>query len=314
MMKNSQMTLRIVSIILAAAALIACGSVFAVFINKKSEFHATAKAQADSIDGLEDTVKSNVIDIKNKKNKIDVLTLEYSDTLEKLTKKQSEVTSVLASVGLGEEYDKLKICYLTFDDGPSANTLDILKILKEKGAVATFFVTANDKPEYMKKIVESGNAIGLHTYSHDYSRIYSSTAAYFDDLEKIRNIVKKNTGVDSHIIRFPGGSSNTISREYRRGIMSELVDMVHERGYEYFDWNCDSTDAEADGRPVNKLILNVDADSRGMQHITVLMHDTRAKRTTVEALPKIIDLLRDKGFSFGVLTKDTPACHHGVNN
>ncbi|HAQ28769.1 MAG TPA: hypothetical protein DCQ76_03290, partial [Ruminococcaceae bacterium] len=123
-----------------------------------------------------------------------------------------------------------KTVYLTFDDGPSPNTPRIIDILNENGVRATFFVKNGDKYNgYMKNITESGNKIALHSYTHDYSKIYVSEEAFFDDLQKISDLVYDETGVRTNIIRFPGGGSNTISRKYSVGIMSNLTKDVKEK-------------------------------------------------------------------------------------
>ena len=120
---------------------------------------------------------------------------------------------------------------MTFDDGPSENTDKILKILKKYDAKATFFVTGNNQKynSSIKKAADQGNTIALHTYTHDYANVYSSTTAYFEDLQKVSDMVKQITGKAPKYIRFPGGSSNTISAQYSQGIMSALDNMVHEK-------------------------------------------------------------------------------------
>lgn len=211
------------------------------------------------------------------------------------------------------EYNQ-KIVYLTFDDGPSDNTKKILDILDQYKAKATFFVTGNNQKKngMLKEAHDKGHAVGLHTYTHNYAEVYSSVNAYFDDLNKISDMVEQITGEKSKIIRFPGGSSNTISGHYTKGIMTELTKQVQEKGYQYFDWNCDSTDASGNHVPVEKLIAN--ATSGKGDHINILMHDTDAKDTTVKALPKIIEFYREKGYVFKALTADSFAPHHHVNN
>lgn len=207
-----------------------------------------------------------------------------------------------------------KIVYLTFDDGPSKNTERILKILDKYKVKATFFVTGNgqDYNDWIKKAYKKGHTIGLHTYTHDFSSVYSSVDAYFEDLKQIQDMVEDLTGEKSYVIRFPGGSSNAISRQYSEGIMSTLVQEVQDRGFQYFDWNCDSTDASGNGIPVSQLIDC--ATSCDAQHINILMHDTAAKDTTVEALPKIIEHYKKEGYIFKALNTDSFAPHHDVIN
>ncbi len=209
---------------------------------------------------------------------------------------------------------KEKIVYLTFDDGPSENTGKILDILKQYHVKGTFFVTGNhqEHDDLIKRAFDEGNSIGLHTYTHDYATVYASEQAYFDDLQKISDLVEKITGEKSTLIRFPGGSSNTVSADYVQGLMTTLTKAVHEKGYEYFDWNCDSTDASGNNVAVSKLVQNATLCSA--DHVTILMHDTDAKDTTVEALPQIIEYYRGQGYSFKGLTKDSVAAHHRVNN
>lgn len=207
-----------------------------------------------------------------------------------------------------------KVVYLTFDDGPSGDTEKILNILKKYNAKATFFVTGNNrKYDYLiKRAHDEGNSIGLHTYTHDYAKVYASEKAYFEDLQKISDLVENITGEKSYLIRFPGGSSNTVSRRYAPGLMTELTKEVREKGYQYFDWNCDSTDASGNHRPVQTLVAN--ATSCSQKHIVILMHDTDAKDTTVSALPEIIENYRDRGYVFKGLSMDSFAPHHHVNN
>lgn len=212
-----------------------------------------------------------------------------------------------------DTYDR-KVVYLTFDDGPSENTGKILDILKQYNAKGTFFVTGNNQAynDSLKRIIAEGSAVALHTYSHDYAKVYASEEAYFDDLQKISDMVKEVTGVESKVIRFPGGSSNTVSKKYCPGLMTELTRAVQEKGYQYFDWNCDSTDASGNHVAVEKLVAN--ATSSSAQHINILMHDTAAKDTTVQALPQIIEHYKNLGYVFEALTVDSYPVHHSVNN
>ncbi len=207
-----------------------------------------------------------------------------------------------------------KVVYLTFDDGPSANTGEILKMLDKYNAKATFFVTGTH-PEYNKFIKQAdkaGHTIGLHTFSHDYADLYSSKEAYFDDLKKVSDMVEDVTGKKSMVIRFPGGSSNMISAQYTPEIMTELTKEVRDKGYQYFDWNVDSTDESGNNVPVSQIVANATASDE--QYINILMHDTDAKDTTVEALEQIIKHYKDEGYVFlGLDTSSYPAHHQVVN-
>lgn len=208
---------------------------------------------------------------------------------------------------------KQKVVYLTFDDGPSQNTPKILKILKKNKVKATFFVTAQE-PRYFKYMVQAykqGNFIAAHSYTHQFS-IYRSEKTYFNDLYKIENVIKKYTGKKSYVVRFPGGSSNTVSRHYAKGIMKKLCADLEKKGYQYVDWNLDSTDASGNNVPVSKLVAN--ATSTYSNNLCILMHDAGAKRTTVKALPKIIAYYKKHHYKFMTLENSPHVYHQRINN
>lgn len=212
-----------------------------------------------------------------------------------------------------EDPDKTgRVAYLTFDDGPSVNTEKILDVLDRYHVKATFFVVYHKGMDSRyKAIVERGHTIALHSYSHRYEKIYASEEAYFQDLQKIHDFVQETTGVDSRIIRFPGGSSNTVGDKYQKGIMTTLRKAVTKKGYTYHDWNVDSTDARGSNRATDVLLENVKKDAEKHKRINILMHDAgKTKQTTVEALPSIIEYLQVQGFDIQPLTEDSKAIRH----
>ena len=205
-----------------------------------------------------------------------------------------------------------KTVYLTLDDGPSNLTAQVLEILDQYNVKATFFVT-NAMPEYrhmIKEAYDRGHTIGLHTYSHDYASIYSSTQAYMQDLEKIGQVVKEQIGYVPSFIRFPGGASNTISANYCTGIMSAVSGQVLAQGYQYYDWNCSS----GDGSVRNADELTAQATSCAENNIILLSHDSAAKATTVEALPRIIAHYQSQGYVFKAIDTTSYVVHHGIGN
>ena len=222
--------------------------------------------------------------------------------------KASKDVIVSATIG-----DNQKVIYLTFDDGPSPNTEKILNILAKYNVKGTFFVTGNDASfrHLITRAAKEGHTVGLHTYTHQYS-IYSSEETFFSDLNNVKNMVKQLTGTDAHHIRFAGGSSNTISRSYNQGIMSRLVKAVQNKGYKYYDWNVSSGDAA--GNLVSKSSIVANSTSSRANHICLLMHDSRPKTTTVDALPEIIQHYKSLGYAFLPISDSTPVFHHGVNN
>lgn len=207
-----------------------------------------------------------------------------------------------------------KVIYLTFDDGPGAYTRQLLDVLKKYNVKATFFVidsTKSDKADLMRAIVEEGHSIGIHSMSHNYEKIYSSDEAFIKDLKGMQNIIYKETGVMTTLMRFPGGSSNTISKHYSAGIMSRLVKQVTDLGFQYFDWNVDSDDAGS-ARDADTVYRNVIAGIEGKKTAVVLQHDV--KGYSVEAVERIIQWGLANGYSFLGLTPSSPTSHHGVNN
>lgn len=201
--------------------------------------------------------------------------------------------------------------YLTFDDGPGPYTETLLELLDLYDAKATFFVVDNDLGHLMKKIVDKGHAIGIHSTSHNYEEIYSSPEAFFQDLYKMQDIIKRNTGVETTLLRFPGGSSNEISRNYYPGIMSILTEAVQDAGFQYFDWNVLSGDA-GDTTSSKKVAENVINGIAGNPYAVVLQHDIH--RFSVDAVEDILLWGQNNGYVFEALTPNSPGCHQKVMN
>lgn len=207
-----------------------------------------------------------------------------------------------------------KTIYLTFDDGPSSNTKKILEILEAYDVNATFFVCGLDTTHYylIEEAYLLGNAIGVHTYSHDYAEIYRNVDSFFNDIQKMNDIIYEYTGSYSTILRFPGGSSNTISARYTPNIMTTLTSMVTEEGFTYFDWNVSSGDAES--RLVETEDIIKASTSSNAKNINILFHDSALKTTTVDALPTIIEYYQANGYSFEVLDENSYPVHHNIQN
>lgn len=202
-----------------------------------------------------------------------------------------------------------KIAYLTFDDGPSNSTRKILHILKTYGVTATFFVIGTETSEgksLYKEIAAAGHALGNHTYSHAYNRIYQSPEAFMKDVHKLDRLLEETVGYRPDILRFPGGSNNHLSRKSGgRGVMSKVAAEVKGQGYQYFDWNVSSTDAAAPVQDRDMIIDSVLSASKAKKRIIVLMHDNTYKTTTLEALPVVIRRLKAAGFRFDKLQKSS---------
>ena len=205
-----------------------------------------------------------------------------------------------------KETDKKEL-FLTFDDGSCDYTLKLLDILKNNDVKATFFVT-NQYPDHnyiFKKIIEQGHSIGAHTFSHNYN-IYKSKLTYFDDLYKIQCLIRKETNSFTNLIRFPGGSVNSVSKKYNKNIMKELVQDVEDMGYIYYDWNISSGDGAdiSSETTLNNIIAGL---SKKRQKYIVLSHDT--KINTVNIIDTLIKYAKNSGFTLLPLKEDSYVCH-----
>jgi peptidoglycan/xylan/chitin deacetylase (PgdA/CDA1 family) len=198
-----------------------------------------------------------------------------------------------------------KIAYLTFDDGPSSNTFEILDILDDKNVRATFFIVGSaitrEGEGALRRMVNEGHVIGIHTYSHLCNEIYCSVERFLDDYNTVNQQIYDITGKRANIYRFPWGSNNG----YSRGIKDILIDEMNRRGFACYDWNVDSNDSV--GRPTAYSIRhNVEKDLGAHDYPIVLMHDSDIHNLTVETLPEIIDMIRDRGYDFDTLDKRKP--------
>lgn len=207
------------------------------------------------------------------------------------------------------------IAYLTFDDGPSSITNSVLDILKKYNVKATFFVinSGSYNKTTLQCEVNEGHTIGLHAYDHNYAIAYKDDNSYLDGIDKLRAKVKADTGFDSHYIRFPGGSSNTISKRYSKGIMSRITKTAKQRGYKYYDWNVDDDDAGR-ARTADDCYNNVVKELRPNRSNIVLMHDFGTNKKILDALPRIIEYCQKNGYTMLPIDDNTPEIHHGISN
>lgn len=203
-----------------------------------------------------------------------------------------------------------KVIYLTFDDGPSQHTERLLKILDKYNVKATFFVVNYGHQEMIAKEAAAGHTVAIHSYSHDYNKIYASEEAFFSDLDAMNEIIRAQTGSYSTMLRFPGGSSNAVSN-FNPGIMTRLTQAVTEKGYQYFDWNVSSGDAGLT-TDTNVVYQNVIDGVKNYNSSIVLQHDS--KGYSVDAVERIIQWGLDNGYSFLPLTPSSPTAHHKIFN
>lgn len=228
-----------------------------------------------------------------------------NDVTEKELDEESKDNSSLIS----DEDDKRKRVYLTFDDGPTKNTEKILDILQEYNVQATFFVIGRED-DYSKslyqRIVEEGHTLAMHSYSHNYSEIYRSQKAFYKDFDKIYNLLYETTGVEPKYYRFPGGTSNQVSKVSMKSLAKSLT----KRGYNYFDWNAMSGDANGKSLTKRQMINNVLKDVKLHNTSIVLMHDAAEKVKTVQMLPALLDELLALDVAILPIDEDTPLIQH----
>lgn len=204
------------------------------------------------------------------------------------------------------------VIYLTFDDGPSNLTAEFLDVLRDENVKATFFVTGRGSDDMLSREAAEGHTIGLHTMTHNYAQVYKSAESYYADLQAIHDRVLRVTGKDSKIIRFPGGSSNTISANYSPHIMTFLAQDVQAKGYTYFDWNVSSGDGDSGKLSPQALYDAVVNNLNINRENVVLMHDTN--HNTLKALHNIIEYGKNNGYQFRAIDSSTPPIHHPINN
>lgn len=203
-----------------------------------------------------------------------------------------------------EKEDEPKIVCLTFDDGPSKNTPEVLSILKQEDVPATFFVVAAENNEkhlpLIQQEVQNGHQVALHSATHEYKKIYASTQAFWDDIEQLKQKIGPYVDVQAiHYLRFPGGSTNTVSHKYGgASIMKNLKEQAETKGYHWIDWNVCAGDAVGGHPSAEKIFNNVKKEADGKAVCVVLMHDTAVTKNTVEALPRIIEWFKQQGYQF----------------
>ncbi|MEG1847522.1 MAG: polysaccharide deacetylase family protein [Lachnospiraceae bacterium] len=224
-----------------------------------------------------------------------------------------QVTSGSLQTQQVQTESKQKEIYLTFDDGPSANTEEILDILAEYHVKATFFVIGKEDPSYQalyKRIVAEGHTLGMHSYSHNYQQIYADIESYKADLSKLQTFLTKTTGVVPKIVRFPGGSSNHVSKVP----MKDLISYLQESGITYYDWNVACGDTNSGYVSTSHIVdHSLSAIEQFPHEVMILMHDANDKITTVEALPIIIEKIQQmKDTVLLPITEDTDPIQHVI--
>ena len=262
-------------------------------------------------------------ELRRQKNELETLTQQQSERLAALEAQvaaaaaMTSMTSTTSAGGYQALYPDFyapqtysansapnKTAYLTFDDGPSGNTDIILQTLQEENVKATFFVVGTDNADNlarMRRIVQEGHTIGMHSYSHSYKKIYASVEAFLKDMYQVFNLIKDTTGVTPTCFRFPGGSINSYNKAVYKDIKAEMI----RRGFVPYDWNVSSGDASTTKYTPEQLTGHVLNGIGSKSRIIVLMHDSSSKENTAQAVRQIIIGIREKGFIFAPLDYQT---------
>ncbi len=236
------------------------------------------------------------------------LNLEEISTQADGTEDYGVAQAVNQGENLAKQGDAHKV-YLTFDDGPSTSTSQILDTLQKYNIKATFFVVGkrdDASKELYKRIVREGHTLAMHSYSHKYSTLYSSVESFEEDFSEIQNYLYEVTGEECLFYRFPGGSSNQVSSVD----MKEFIRSLNGRGITYFDWNVASGDATAQAYTPEKLVENVMTDVVKYKTSIVLMHDAETKVSTVKALGPMIEALQGMGAEILPIDESTTVVQH----
>lgn len=223
----------------------------------------------------------------------------------------SKQTSQVSNNTSGKEPidDGKKHVYLTFDDGPSDHTEDILELLEKNGMTATFFCigkTDEYSKEMYQRIIDGGHTLAMHSYSHDYPTLYASLSSFKEDFHKIQDYFEEVTGVKPMYYRFPGGSSNTVSKVS----MKKCIKFLAKEGVNYYDWNALNGDAEGKTYSVEEMLKRTISGVKLYDSPVVLMHDTNAKQRTLEMLPKLIKKLKKMDAVVEGIDENTPLVQH----
>lgn len=266
-----------------------------VKLNEVKEALAKIESTKEEQQKLLEALGANVKDMTSQLEELQV-------NLEKVKKENPEIDEAMSNT-------ETKYAYLTFDDGPSENTVKILDFLKVNNIKATFFVIGKENSDAIyKRIVDEGHTLAVHSNTHKYDEIYQSVDTFMEDMKALSDRLEAITGVKPTISRFPGGSNNTVSKKYGgQDLMDKIIEKVEEEGYTYFDWNVDSMDAAKNNQDKDVIVNSVLNGAAGKKEAIILMHDAAAKTTTMEALPQIVEGLRKKGFVFDKITEETSA-------
>lgn len=298
--------------LLLLSLLILGGLFFFTYSQKEADAKTENKTLHSDISNLEAQLQEKEDFISGQKEYIDELTTQLADCQNTADSEEEDEDEDNTSSSYEKKYpdlyagatysedgntSDLKV-YLTFDDGPSDLTPEVLDLLDKYDAKATFFVVYTDNEQYtsyLKEIVNRGHTLALHSYSHNYDKIYKSVDAFLEDFEKVYNWVYEETGVRPTLFRFPGGSTNG-----KTSVVNDIIAEMERRGFIYYDWNVSSGDG-SNLTTTENILENVCTNVGSFDQPVVLMHDGAGKNATLKALPTLLETLAEEGYEFCAL-------------
>ena len=292
---------------------VVCAVLIAYVIGEKKELQDTNQR----LDALMTALTDQGVQLMELRNEMGRRDLGEESDKEELLNRISTLEDALAQKeleGASAQPEVQEECahkvYLTFDDGPSIYTNEILDILKKYNVKATFFVLGKESDEAkqaMQRIVQEGHTLGMHSYNHQYEQVYASREAFAEDFQKIRDYLFQVTGVESNVYRFPGGSSNTVTNVD----IHVFTQYLKEQGVPYFDWNVSSGDAAKQSLSAETILANATRGIEKQSVSVILFHDAASRRTTVDALPMVIEkILAMEDTEILPITEDTELVQH----
>ena len=232
--------------------------------------------------------------------------LAISPYINNIQRNRQAFIPVTTSLKDSDNIKTSKFVYLTFDDGPTYVVTDaLLDVLKKQNVKATFFIVGKEiegKESILKRIYNEGHGIGLHTYSHNFKKIYRSTDEFICEMKKDSNKIEEVTGFAPKVIRFPGGSSKHLN--------ASTLEELHKNNLKVYDWNVNLSDGINPNLSVSQLIKNSQIIKGNKNVAILLMHCNFNNKNTVKALPEIIKYYKDLGYEFKAITENTPEYYY----
>lgn len=312
----SRMQLKIIILILIVLTVSSGIKAIQINVNQKlelKEYEALIHSQLETVLDLEVKLNERLIQMELLQKEFESQKSEINEAYTKLYDAHMLLTVQYEMVKSQNIALTDKIIYLTFDDGPSPTvTGEVLDILKQYDIRATFFVQGRNAvrhPELIKRVYDEGHIIGNHSYSHNYNIIYQTLDMFWADFQQAQEAIYDIIGVYPQVFRFPGGSSSAASLN-GKAFRTEVANKLLEMDMQYYDWDIDSGDAAAVYATAQTIRSNTMSQLGKKKRAIVLFHDTEAKKSTVEALPGVIEYYLSMGYRFDILTPNGYTAHH----